>query len=238
MNDRSGTGVAMRSAKGATLGYFILRTGEQYGPYSHAELRRYLRTGDIYPGDLGRSEEMKEWLPVSQVLGTGAPPLPSLAAGASTIEPPPRTVLATPEPPGLHWGVVLLLVVLTFGLFGWIWSVVIAGWVQKIDPRSRAPWLLISCFAMSIVAVSTFYLAPDHAGLGSVLAQLAAVALFILAIFGMRRSIMAYYCTNQGIPLSLNSAMTLFFNVVYFQFKFNRMPHAKTPTQLMMLHHS
>ena len=221
--------------------YFILRNGEQYGPYLKAEVQRYLRTGDIYPGDLGRSEEMREWLPVSQVLGTGAPPPPASAANsdaASRSQLPPHTASPAAEPPGLHWGIVLLLAVLTFGVFGWIWSLVLAGWVRKIDPHNRAASLLATCLALSIVAIGTVYVAPDHADPAAALVQLSAVALFLVAIFGMRKSIMAYYCAHEGVPLSLNSAMTLFFNVVYFQFKFNRMRHTNSTGQLMTLHHS
>lgn len=231
----------MRNAKVTALRYLILRNGEQYGPYSQAEVQRYLRTGDIYPGDLGRSEEMKEWLPVSQVLETGAPPPPLSAAhddSHSSVGLPPHTVLRTPDPPGLHWGVLLVLAVLTCGLFGWIWSLVLAGWVRKIDPHNRATLLLVSCLALSIVAMATLYVAPDHLDSAAALAQLSAAALFLLAIFEMRRSIMAFYGEHEDVPLFFNSAMTLFFNVVYFQFKFNRMRLTKSTGQLMTLHHS
>ena len=59
------------------MDYFILRDGLQYGPYSRSELQVYLRTGEVFPGDLGRSEQMNQWLPVLRLLGTAAPPQPS-----------------------------------------------------------------------------------------------------------------------------------------------------------------
>ena len=66
------------------MSYFILRDGLQYGPYSRTELQRYLQTGELYPGDLGRSQEVTQWLPVSQLLGTGPPPSPTFQAFIST----------------------------------------------------------------------------------------------------------------------------------------------------------
>ena len=222
--------------------YFILRTGEQYGPYSKGEVQGYLRTGDIYPGDLSRSDEMNQWLPVSQVLGTGAPPSPSPAAScnsASSIEFPPRAVLAAAEPPALHWGVLLVFAVVTAGLFSWIWSVVLAGWVRRIDPRNRAILLLICCPVLSIVAVAALFTAPDRTGLmaTAVFAQLAAVAFFVVAIFGIRRSILAHYRANENPSFSLSRFMTLLFGVVYFQFKLNDMRDAERAAQFIAVHH-
>lgn len=71
------------------MSYFILRDGQQYGPYSQADVERYLRRGDIYPGDLSRTEKMNQWLPVSQVLGSAAPPPPSPDATESGSGCPP-----------------------------------------------------------------------------------------------------------------------------------------------------
>jgi len=224
------------------LRYFILRNGEQYGPYSRGEVQRYLRTGEIYPGDLGRSEEIDQWLPVSQLLGTGAPPLPSPATdsdSASGGHLPPHDTLSAPGPPGLHWGIVLLLALLTLGFFAWIWSLVLAKWVRRVDPDNRAKLLLISALAASIGAVAMLLSTPnrlEHVALIALL-HFAAVALFEIAIFGMRVSILRHY-EDLGIPLSLNSAATFFFNAVYFQFKFNRIHHAQSTAQWMPVHHS
>lgn len=222
--------------------YFILRNGEQYGPYSKAEVQRYLRSGDIYPGDLGRSEAMKEWLPVSQVLGTGAPPPPSPAANsdsASSSQFPPHISSPAAEPPGLHWAILLLLAVLTFGLFGWIWSFVLARWARKIDPRNRATLLLITALAMSIGAITAFLSTPNRAEQLTLVAllQLAAVVLFEISIFGLRRFILQHYA-DLDISLSLSRAATFFFSIVYFQFKFNRIHHAQSAAQWMTIHYS
>jgi uncharacterized protein DUF4339 len=57
------------------MSYFILRNGQQYGPYSPADLERYLMLGGIVTTDLARTEEMNQWLPLSQIVGnTPSPP--------------------------------------------------------------------------------------------------------------------------------------------------------------------
>ena len=54
--------------------YQISRNGQIYGPYTLEDLRRYLASGNVLLTDLAKSEEMNEWVPVSQVLGGEAPP--------------------------------------------------------------------------------------------------------------------------------------------------------------------
>jgi hypothetical protein len=226
------------------MGYFILRNGEQYGPYSQTDVQRYLRTGDIFPGDLSRTEEMNEWLPVSRVLGSAAPPPPSLVAEpvlaggtpATAVAPPnaqlpPHSLAVAPPPPGMHWGVLLLLMVLTFGFFGWLWSSVIAHWVRRIDARNDATLLLAFSFALNIAAIALLYMRRDWTA-WVVVAALAACVLFVFAIFGMRKSIRVYYRARENI-LSLSAVMTFFFHIVYFQFKFNRIRQAKSVPQLV-----
>jgi len=65
------------------MSYFILRNGQQYGPYSPADLERYLTVGGIVTTDLARTEEMNQWLPLSQIYGNTPPP-PTAAEGLDT----------------------------------------------------------------------------------------------------------------------------------------------------------
>ncbi|HWZ82151.1 MAG TPA: DUF4339 domain-containing protein [Terriglobales bacterium] len=51
------------------MNYFISRDGQEYGPYTLADLQRYVAAGSILVTDLTRSEGMTEWVPVSQVIG-------------------------------------------------------------------------------------------------------------------------------------------------------------------------
>ncbi len=52
--------------------YQISRAGQTYGPYTLEDLRRYLASGNVLLTDLAQSDEMTDWVPVSQLL-EGAP---------------------------------------------------------------------------------------------------------------------------------------------------------------------
>ena len=56
------------------MSYFILRNGQQYGPYSPADIERYLTVGGIVATDLARTEEMNQWLPLAQIIRNTPPP--------------------------------------------------------------------------------------------------------------------------------------------------------------------
>jgi hypothetical protein len=51
------------------MNYFISRDDQEYGPYTLADLQRYVAAGSILVTDLTRSEGMNEWVAVSQVIG-------------------------------------------------------------------------------------------------------------------------------------------------------------------------
>ena len=110
------------------MNYFITRDGQQYGPYSLADLQRYVASGNILLTDLARSEGMSEPLPVSQIIG--AIPVPQAQTSAS----PGINAPIYPDPPNLHWGLVLLFSLLSCGLFSAAWNL-----VQDLDEEGRAP---------------------------------------------------------------------------------------------------
>ena len=83
------------------MNYFITRDGQQYGPYTVADLQRYVASGNILLTDLARSEGMSEPLPVSQIIGT-------IPAPQAQIRAAPASTPIYPDPPNLHWGLVLL----------------------------------------------------------------------------------------------------------------------------------
>jgi hypothetical protein len=59
--------------------YYIQRQLNEYGPYTLADLQRYVGLGNIQLTDMARSEGMTEWVPVSQVLGNIPIPVPGPA---------------------------------------------------------------------------------------------------------------------------------------------------------------
>src|SRR6476620_7876510 len=59
------------------MNYFIKRELNEYGPYSLADLQKYVGTGNILLTDLCRSEGLTDWVPVSQVIGNIPVPAPA-----------------------------------------------------------------------------------------------------------------------------------------------------------------
>src|ERR1700747_3460508 len=117
------------------MNYFIKRDLNEYGPYSLSDLQKYVASGNILLTDLCRSEGLTDWVPVSQVIG-------NIPVPASAPQPAPGAVYGGtmsaganagayggqagysapmapqyPPPPSLHWGILLLIGVLTCGLF-------------------------------------------------------------------------------------------------------------------------
>ena len=62
--------------------YFVQRGDQKFGPYTLAELQRYVQSGNIAVEDLAQSEGMTAWAPVSQILGN-IPATAISAAGAA-----------------------------------------------------------------------------------------------------------------------------------------------------------
>ena len=48
--------------------YTISRNGQTYGPYTLEDLQRYVASGNVLPTDMAKSEDMVDWVPVSQLL--------------------------------------------------------------------------------------------------------------------------------------------------------------------------
>src|SRR6185437_12615119 len=47
---------------------------------------------------------------------------------------PVAAVNAYPDPPNLHWAVLLLLEIFTCSLFRFVWNLVIAHWLKRVQP--------------------------------------------------------------------------------------------------------
>ncbi len=123
--------------------YFVIRDGQSYGPYTLADLQRYVADGSIALSDMARSEAMPNLLTVQQILGNiPAQPMPPPQQTYGRVEgymgPQQMTAAAGPMPPGMNWGLLLFLYVITCGVFGLIWIFVQASFVKKIKPDSSA----------------------------------------------------------------------------------------------------
>ena len=135
-----------------------------------------------------------------------------------------------PLPPRLHWALVVLLALISFGLFFIVWMFVQARWVRRIDPKSNAITLLIVYLVLVVAGRSMGDGNPDDSmsALSGSLLVLAGSIASLFAFFSMRRSLLDYYNHREPIGLRLSAVMTFFFNVLYFQHHMTRIARWKT----------
>lgn len=238
--------------------YYIRRDLNEYGPYTLADLQRYVAQGNISPSDLTRSEGMTDWVPVSQVVGNIPPPAPvptmpvaAPAPGGTMYSGTPAATtaygvaaapaVAGPIPPDLQWGLVLLLGIVTCGMFNLVWIFIEAAFVKKIKPESSHLKLIITGMAIQFGSIFVFYalaiaLAAASAARGSHEPPAALGFLFvfywlgllggwvvnIIGNFKLRDAMVEYYNTVEPINLRMSGVMTFFFNILYFQYHLSR----------------
>ena len=220
--------------------YHVSRNGQVYGPYTLEDLQRYVASGNVLLTDLAKGEEMPDWVPVAQVLGASAPL--AVAGSAPLASYPgapvqyPQTAVVYPDPPNLHWALVLLLGICTCGLFNVIWMFVQASWMRKVKPDSKALNYYIAGMVFYVIAIVAEVAATiansngnSSSGLAAVylLAALVNLVLFLIAIFTMRSDMEEHFNGPEPIGLTLSGVMTFFFNVLYFQYHFSRINELK-----------
>lgn len=218
--------------------YHVSRNGTKLGVYPEQETRDYFAQGRIGPNDLVWREGMAAWLPAGQVFGPvaapsfpDAPPQPPASPPfMAAVAPTPRAAapLVAP-PPKLHWALVLLLTVVTMGIFFIVWMFIQSSWVRKIDPRSNATTLL----AVYVILVLIGQIVIEASGEGSagagagVLLVLAGSVVSIFGFFSMRRSMLDYFNQTDPAGLKLSGVLTFFFNVLYLQYHMTRIARWK-----------
>jgi hypothetical protein len=204
------------------MNYFVKRDNQEFGPYSLAEMQRYVAAGNILLTDLARSEAMTDWMPVSSVIGTI--PVPAQPA-SQTYQPP---AVEYPLPPGLHWAVVLLLSVVTCGIFSTVWMFVQSSYVRRLVPTNRAIiWYAIGVGLMFGAGFLRVPLRGSEVALISPLCNLVGAGFLIAGHFSMKGGLEDHFNGAENIGLSLSGVMVFFFNVLYFQYHFNKIRDAR-----------
>jgi hypothetical protein len=212
--------------------YHLSRGGRTLGIYPEDSIREYIAQGRVAPGDLVWQPGMPHWVAASHVFEFPYEAPPPVAEVYTPPAAPIPTARAVQPPPAFHWGWVLLISILTLGLFYVVWAFVQAVWVKRMDPSSNALKLLAIYLVLTIVGE---WLADSSASkdapqvLVGALLSLTGAVISIFAFFSMRRSLLAHY-GDEGIEpagLKLGRVMTFFFNVLYFQYHFTRI--AKRP---------
>jgi hypothetical protein len=206
----------------------ISRDGKEFGPYTEADLRAYLASGNIVETDLVRSEQMKKWRPLKRIL----PQLDKAAAETARLA-ALRTDL--PSPPDIPWWMAMILEAATGLTFFIAWDIVQAVWLRRVQKQSMALPLygiaaalfLINARALySVVLHNLFHMGLSH----STNATWLSIATFIVRVFArfaMRKSLLEHFNVTEPIGLKLSWFWTLVFGGLYFQYHFNRINEMK-----------
>ena len=132
--------------------FFLIRGDDKYGPYTLADLQRYVASGNISPLDIVFREGDDARMQVSEVLSSNAPASPpappAINSGFAQFGPDPSLPHSSfhaepalpsgiPAPPALDWWLVLIFAAITCGLFGLIWLFLQARWLKKLEPSSN-----------------------------------------------------------------------------------------------------
>ncbi len=222
--------------------YQISRNGQMYGPYTIEDLGRYLASGHVLPTDLAKSEEMADWVPVSQLISPqGIPPVPPSGY------PPPQSAYGQPfptgaaspylEPPNLHWGLLLLIDIVTCSLFQMVWNIILALWFRRVFPASKALVLYIASAVLLLMQAAMGQtlglVSRTHnfghgygAHTGSVaIYSLVAIGCWVvrlIARFTFRSELEQHFNTTEPVNLRLSPVLTFFFGGIYLQSQMNR----------------
>lgn len=234
------------------MNYHIRRGDQSYGPYTLADLQRYVASGHVLPTDLAKSEEMTDWVPVSQILNPaglppafdqppayGAPPATPYQGGYTQAPSYPQAagapVLQFEDPPNLSWGLVLLFDFLTCGIFQLVWNFILSAWMKRVQPASQAIiyyavgyglQLINTGFTIPIVLGAMHHVTQSHHyGLNAI--SFVAWVIRIVARFNMKSSLEEHFNTVEPIGLRLNGAMVFFFGGLYIQSQMNRINEIK-----------
>ena len=214
--------------------YRIARNGQTvqiFGPYTEAQVREYLASGNIAVTDLVQIEGTVEWVPILQLFPLAATPVapPSMGAAAGMRLP------LYPDPPDFPWWGALLLGLITGGLFFVVWDIVQAAWLRRVQPASRAIGLYIAIGVLFLKRLPSSWdtinynlfggppVGPHH---GFIL-FLVWVGLYLASRHVIRQELLEHFTNVEPIGLRLSSFLVYLFGGLYIQYHFNRINEIK-----------
>ncbi|MCW5650820.1 MAG: DUF4234 domain-containing protein [Ramlibacter sp.] len=128
-------------------------------------------------------------------------------------------------PPKLHWAIVLLLSIVTLGLFYFIWMFVQSRWARRVNPDSSATSLLIVYAALSIIGeiVSEISGRGSNGAIAGGFLLLAGTVVGVFGFISIRRTMLNRYGGQSGASLPTSSALTIFLGLLYLQHHMTRL---------------
>ncbi|MDQ2926164.1 MAG: DUF4339 domain-containing protein [Acidobacteriota bacterium] len=200
----------------------VTRDGQTFGPYTEADLRQYLASGNIVETDLVRSKDTDKWVPLKKVI----PRLDKSSAATARLM---ALRMDLPAPPDIPWWMAMVLEVFTALTFFVGWDVFEAVWLYRVQRGSRALLYYSIAALLFIVNSQATYSIVMHDVFGrpsadnphATLLGIAAWGMRIVARFSMRHSLLEHFNKVEPIGLKLSWWRTLLFGGLYFQYHFN-----------------
>lgn len=235
--------------------YQISRNGQQYGPYTLEDIQRYVASGNILPTDMAKNDEMADWVPVSQLLGSTSSTAPGAAPGETFTDPSFSNPAAAPmygqpvspaqaaepfpyqDPPNLNWGLLLLFCFLTCSLFMWVWNLIVAAWLKRVQPNATSLFYYLGAAVLLFIQISVSVPYSMHHAMTpgihttynpvSGLIGLCVWVVRLIARYSQRASLEEHFNGPDPVGLRLDPVMTFFFGGIYFQYHINRIMEMK-----------
>lgn len=219
------------------MSYQVSRNGQLYGPYTLEDLQRYVATGNVLPTDLAhdvsQTEDPPLWIPVSQLLSDAGAAVPTQPYISPVAYAAPLGLY--PDPPNLNWGLLLFFDLLTCGFFQIVWNLILAAWVKRIEPVSKALVYYIIATVLLLANVGSSFgnafammhhepVRPNY--VGGVIVLIAWVVRLV-ARYSLRADLERHYNGPEPIGLFLGPVLTFFFGGIYFQYKLNQVNETK-----------
>lgn len=209
--------------------YRIARNGQSvqiFGPYTEAQVREYLASGNIAASDLGQMEGTSEWVPILELFPLAATPVPPAMGNVTAGEPVPLY----PDPPDFPWWGALLLGLITGGFFFVVWDIVQAAWLRRVQPASQALWIYIAIAMVFLLRLPASWSTINYNLFGGppvgphhgFLLFAVWVGLYIASRHVIRRELLQHFNQVEPIGLELNSFFVYLFGGLYLQYHFNR----------------
>jgi hypothetical protein len=139
----------------------------------------------------------------------------------------PPVVRVLPPPVRLHWAIVLVLNLVTRGVFGAVWLLVQAYWVKRVRGSSNAfVWSIVHLcaypvlfFVAIVVGIAMAVLHMDSTASAGIVGTLMILVFFAIVVlyFGTVYTLRSEL-EELPIGLTLGPIMTFFFGTVYFQY--------------------
>jgi hypothetical protein len=130
-----------------------------------------------------------------------------------------RSEFAKPLVPlAIPWWVILLLFILTLGLFPMVLFFIQAGFAHTLDRRKGPAALGFLSLVLFIASIILAFYFPAF----SRPISLAAAILYMTGIFMLRQSLLSYYSKVEPIGLELSGVMTFLFGPLYLQYHLSR----------------